>query len=270
MGVGARRGEVSRSGTRRFTSKPDLVSTTLIYPVTLTTDNISPFGFSITAGLGGSLAQHLFRVYDHNGDVVVTIPRAGGPSTIGKEMRAYSTTSGSYISLNGTTDPPCVEFPDGTGQGSKLWSGTGAPSSSTVGNASSGDYYLRRATYAPPTLIAASATNTQAQSSLAVGSGTLSSSNTTKLLDGVPAAGDLLIVVTENNNSSETMTCGATASITATGTDGGVTGTDSTRYVKLFSHVIQSGDISSSQVLNTSSSHSTGAGRRIVAYVYKN
>lgn len=46
---------------------------------------------------------------------------------------------------NPTRDPACFLFPDGTGSaGARWWSGTGAPSSTTIGGAASvGDIYTR-------------------------------------------------------------------------------------------------------------------------------
>lgn len=256
----------SRAG---FVAKADLVSTTLIYPMTMLTGAGNLDGFLITGNQSAPLSQQPFQVQDSSGNARFSIGVAGGAYTIARDVRAYNTAGTAYVALSGRNSPACVEFPDGSSaQGSKLWGGTGAPSSTTVGTGAAGDFYFRKADVAAATLVAASYTTTTGQTSISVGSGTLTS-NTTKTLDGVPAAGDLLVFIAYNTDATVTATIGADSAVTATGTDGGVSADDGTRKVRIFSHVVQSGDISSSQVLCTPSAHTTGTGRKLAAYVFR-
>ena len=274
--MGSRRGNVSRSGARSFAAKPDLVSQTLVYPFTLVTNptyNDGHGGLTLNGDSGAPASQQILQIKNSSGTILWTVPVAGGPKTHAKDMRAYNAPGGSYVGFDASRNPGCLHLPDGTSsQGSRVWSGTGAPSASTIGGAAvAGDYYFRRCALARPTLIAASVTThltSPTVTELAVGSGTLSTSETTKLLDGVPQAGDLLVVTVSSTNSSQTLTVGADSGITATGTDGGVSQNDGTRYIRIFSRVVQSGDISSSQIIATPSAYS-GPARRISAWVFR-
>jgi hypothetical protein len=241
---------------------------TLNYPITITGDSVNANygGIAITGAQTAPLGQNLFRVEDSSGAIKFIIGVTGGPLAIASDIRVAHASGESYAAFNGTETVPCLELPDGTAsQGSKIWSGTGAPSASTVGTAAIGDYYFRRGVYEPASLLAATEL-TGTTTTLSVGSGTVTGS---QLKSGVPAAGDLLIVVSGNTNATETMTIGATSGITAASGDGGFTANDGTRYLKFFSHVIQSADISSNLVTVTSSSHTTGTGRRICAFIFR-
>ena len=138
---------------RSFISKPDLVSTTLIYPITLTTEtNTTNSGMTITANQNSPLSQNPFQVQNSAGTIVWSVPVAGGPKTNAKDARAYNAAGTKYVAYNGQTTPQYYEYNDGTNS-YKLWSGIGAPSTDTVGTAAAGDYYFRRATYDYPIMV---------------------------------------------------------------------------------------------------------------------
>ena len=139
--------------SRSFISKPDLVSTTLIYPMTLTTEtNTVSSGLNITASASAPLAQNPFQVQNSAGTILWSIPVAGGPKTNAKDTRAYNAAGTKYFAYNGQTANQYLEYYDGSAS-YKIWSGTGAPSTDTVGTATAGDYYLRRATYDYPIMV---------------------------------------------------------------------------------------------------------------------
>lgn len=144
---------MSLKKNRSFTSKPDLVSTTLIYPVTLTTEtNTTSAGMSITANQNAPLSQNPLQIQNSAGTIKWSVPVAGGPKTNGTDARAYNSAGTKYVAYNGTNSPQYVEYYDGSAS-YKLWSGIGAPSTDTVGTASAGDYYMRRATYDYPIMV---------------------------------------------------------------------------------------------------------------------
>jgi hypothetical protein len=144
---------MSTRRSRSFTAKPDLVSTTLIYPMTLTTEtNTVNAGLTITANASSPLSQNPFQVQNSAGTILWSVPVAGGPKTNGKDARAYNSAGTKYVAYNGQNTPQYYEYYDGTSS-YKLWSGIGAPSSDTVGTASAGDYYWRRATYDYPIMV---------------------------------------------------------------------------------------------------------------------
>ena len=144
---------MSLKKNRSFISKPDLVSTTLIYPVTLTTEtNTTSAGMSITANQNAPLSQNPLQIQNSAGTIKWSVPVAGGPKTNGTDARAYNSAGTKYAAYNGTNSPQCVEYYDGSAS-YKLWSGIGAPSTDTVGTASAGDYYMRRATYDYPIMV---------------------------------------------------------------------------------------------------------------------
>lgn len=251
-------------------AKPDLVSQTLVYPVTETTESLSTSGFNLTVNQFADIGQAAIEVQLSGGTPIVRVPPDGGLQVIGVRLKCWPFSGSSYVALCGDQTYPYIELADGTGQGSRVWSGRAVPGSTTVGTARAGDYYLREQQLDAATLLAASATTTNGQGSLAVGTGTLSTSNTTKLLDGTPAAGDLLVVAVTNGEASGTLAVtGGDSGITATGADGGVTANDGTRYVRMFSRVVQAGDISGGQIVVTPSAHGTLAGRRISAWVFR-
>lgn len=252
-------------------AKPDLVSTVLKYPMSMTTGPANLDGFLVTGNQFAPVSQALIQVTDSSGNVKFSAGIVGGAYTITRDVRAYNPAGTAYVALSGRNSPACVEFPDGAGaQGSKLWAGYGPPSASTVGNANPGDFYERRASVAPSTLVAASYTTAVGQASIAVGTGTLSTANTTKSLDGTPQVGDLVVFVVVNTESSVTASAGADSGITDTATDGGLVVSDGTRRVRMFSHVIQSGDLSGGQIVLAASAHANGSGRKLAAYVFRN
>jgi hypothetical protein len=178
---------MSLKKNRNFASKPDLVSTTLIYPVTLTTEtNTTNSGMTITSNQNSPLGQNPFQVQNSAGTVKWTVPVAGGPKTNGTDARAYNAAGTKYVSFDGQSSPQYCAFYDGTNT-YKLWSGTGAPSTNTVGTAAAGDYYMRKATYDYPIMVA---------KSVSVGAVT---ANRYQL---VAAPHDLAAQTTENNASS--------------------------------------------------------------------
>jgi len=147
---------MSLKKNRNFASKPDLVSTTLIYPVTLTTEtNTTNSGMTITTNQNAPLAQNPFQIQNSSGTVKWTVPVAGGPKTNGTDARAYNAAGTKYVAFNAQSSPQYYQYYDGTNS-YKLWSGTGAPSSDTVGTAVAGDYYMRKATYDYPIMAAKS------------------------------------------------------------------------------------------------------------------
>lgn len=254
----------SRSQKPEFIAKPDQMSTTLIYPIYQTTEpGSSQAGLTITANAGATLGQSLLQVQSSAGTVLSDTQITGGFNILNNAVRAYNSTGGSYASLDYSTSSPFVHLPDGaSAQGVKEFFGFGAPSSDYIGTASTDDvYYCLSASRC----IAASHT-TGTGATFGCGSGTLTGS---KDLAGTAIAGDLLIVCSSNTNASETMTIGADAAVTAAAGDGGITFNDGTRYLKFWSHVIQSGDITSGHVNMTSSSHTTGTGRRLNGWIFR-
>lgn len=149
---------MSTKRSRRFISKPDLVSTTLIYPMTLTTETDTvDSGFTITSNVASPLGQNPFQVQNSAGTILWTVPVAGGPKTNAKDVRAYNTAGTKYAAFGGSTAPQYYEYHDGTNS-CKIFSGMGAPSTDTVGTASTGNFYWRRATYDYPIMVGKSVT----------------------------------------------------------------------------------------------------------------
>lgn len=247
-----------------YIAKPDLVSTTLIDPVTLTGDDSSTNGgLAIAMNSGAGLGQSGFETRTSGGTRQVFAPNVGGPLAFGLDMRCYSAAGGSYAAFNGSQTVPCLELPDGTSaQGAKLWSGTGAPSSTTVGTAAVGDMYWRLFGATPATLVAGhQGTSGSTVTSITVGSGS-------NLKSGNAVAGDLLVIALCNTVLTETMTCGADSGITDTSTDGGALYNDGTRRIHVFSRVIQSGDISANAVTASAFTNNTGTGRRLYGFIW--
>lgn len=265
-----RHGGRSRAGTSTFVAKPDLVSATLVYPVTETTDDASSWGLSILGNASSPLDQQLLQVQNAAGTVQLTNGVTGGPILVNADIRVAHAYGGAYAAFNGSAAVPCLELPDGAGQGSKVWSGTGAPSSTTVGTAAVGDYYWRRYNALPaPTIVAMShSTSGATNTAITVGSGT-PGTNITHDLAGAVQVGDLLVVVAVNTIAAETMTVGSDTVITDTSTNGGVVQDDGTRRIHMLSHVIQSGDIVSNIVTASALDNSTGSSRRLFAYVFR-
>lgn len=261
----------SRSGSITKLYGNNVSTASLIYPVTLT-NQTGTYGSGLYLDAGSAeLGEQVFQVIPTTGQAIWGIPIAGGPSTMTSNVQVYHASGGPWAGFLGTTNPPAVQLPDGTGQGSTISSGTGPPTSAGSGTTLNnntgavGDvYYQRSACW----LVAAAYSNNTAVSAIKAGSGTLLA-NTTGVTNGVIANGDLVVVVTGNTNASETMTIGSTAGITATSTDGGFTENDGTRYVKFWSHVIQSGDISSATIKASSTTNSAGNNRRMYIMVFR-
>ena len=241
-------------------------TTTLSYPVSVTT-NQQPLGMVISSSASPSLAQQPFQVQGFSGATFWTVPIAGGPKTNAVPLLTRNSASGAWAGFSGTA-PAYVQLTDGpTNQGSKVFSGSGAPSTLTLGSTSvsAGDVYYQRSV---SQLIASANTTAGTYTSITVGSGTPATGSNYNL-SGTPQIGDLVIVVSNNTNSSETMTIGGTSGVTATSADGGYTANDGTRYVKMFSHIVQPGDISAGNITITSSTHTAGTGRKLMAFVFR-
>ena len=241
--------------------------TTLVPPVTMTTGP-DVLGLSIITAATPLLSQQAIQFQGSSGTPLWTVGVVGGPKTSnGTNVQAYHAPGGSWAGFVGAA-PACLQLPDGTSnQGSKVFSGSGAPSTLTLGSTSvsAGDVYYQRSV---SQLIASTNATAGTYTSITVGSGTPATGSNYNL-SGTPQIGDLVIVVSNNTNSSETMTIGGTSGVTATSADGGYTANDGTRYVKMYSHIVQPGDISSSNITITSSTHTTGTGRKLMAFVFR-
>jgi hypothetical protein len=154
----ARHGSRSRAGTKTFVSKPDLVSTTLSYPVTMTTGTGTGDAFTLTFNEFVDIAQIGFEVQGAGspgaGNTFFAVGPAGGPKMGAaiSRWRCANSSGGSYVALCGdnANGIPYIELPDGTSsQGLRIFAGTGAPAAGTVGQASAGlhrvgDFYFRQ------------------------------------------------------------------------------------------------------------------------------
>lgn len=240
-------------------------TTSLSYPVTVTTGTGQTDGLTVVCGSSPSGFQAAIQVKYSSGTTMFQVGNYGGPSAFGVPIRVYNPAGTAWAGFDGSLSPAPLQMVDGaSAQGSKVSSGSGPPRTATLpgGAGAVGDfYYCRSSAY----LVAAAYSAAQSGTSVAAGSGTPVA---TGIVNGTPAVGDLVVVASCNTNASETMTIGATAGITATGTDGGYT-VGSTNYVKMFSHVIQAGDISSNVITATSSSHTTGTQRRLMMWIFR-
>jgi hypothetical protein len=128
-------------------------------PVRLQCTNASGTGLLIQYGASAPNGQAAIQVLDTDGTPLMQIPKTatGGNVTftgikVGAVALSYTAPPANF---DGTQNPPCLSLPDGT-QGrnyaptatnfTNFWSGTGAPSASTVGLANVGDIYYRRDT----------------------------------------------------------------------------------------------------------------------------
>lgn len=113
-------------------------------------------GMTITCNPSAGIAQATFGTVDYlNAPILVVPPKANGQIAVyGDYVRAFpglaAAIAGAGIgfdsgSPNGRNPAP-LQFPEGTSSsGMRVWSGTGAPSSTTIGGAASlGDCYHRR------------------------------------------------------------------------------------------------------------------------------
>lgn len=114
-------------------------------------------GLTITVNPGAGAGQSVFGTVDYlNAPIWVVPPKTGNGqiAVYGDYLRAFpglaAAIAGAGVgfdsgSPNGRNPAP-LQFPEGTtGPGMREWSGTGAPSASTIGGAASlGDVYHRR------------------------------------------------------------------------------------------------------------------------------
>ena len=115
-------------------------------PSTMLTDTSTTTGLTIVQASGAPSAQVPFRVVNADGSTVAEVLNGLDLAGYGIRLGASTGVFRSPAQLNGTTNPPCLQLPDGTAAGVQVWSGTGAPSSTTVGTGAVGDLYLRRDT----------------------------------------------------------------------------------------------------------------------------
>lgn len=119
------------------------------------TGETSP-GLAITVSSLAGSGQSTFGTVDYlNAPIFIIPPKANGKIAVyGDHLRAFPSLSAAIAgagigfdsgSPNGRNPAP-LQFPEGTSSsGMRVWSGTGAPSSTTIGGAASlGDCYHRR------------------------------------------------------------------------------------------------------------------------------
>lgn len=116
-------------------------------PSSLLTDTTTTTGITLVQNATAPAGQVMFRAIDKDG----TTPFL--EVTNGLDLCGYGVHLGAAggvfvapMRLDGTQSIPCLRYPDGTAAGMRTYSGTGAPSASTVGTAAVGDRYLRRDT----------------------------------------------------------------------------------------------------------------------------
>lgn len=116
-------------------------------PSTLTTDTTSTTGLLIKTGTGAPTIQKQFQIVTAAAVVVAEMTQSNGLNFYNMLVGAAAGVFTARVTcLNGQQSPPCLEMADGTSAGMRIWSGTGAPSSTTVGDGRVGDLYLRRDT----------------------------------------------------------------------------------------------------------------------------
>lgn len=116
-------------------------------PSTLLTDTTTTTGITINQNATAPAGQVPFRVVDVDGTTTVAeILNGLDFAAYGMHIGAAGGVFVATMRLDGTGTIPRLRFPDGTGTGASWWSGTGAPSGTTVGTAAVGDLYLRRDT----------------------------------------------------------------------------------------------------------------------------
>lgn len=88
--------------------------------------------------------QTAVGIYNSSGSVIWNINKTGIANGYGMKLGCSYSVLGPFGMLNGSGTIPYFELPDGVkATGGKTFSGTGAPSASTVGTASVGDDYDR-------------------------------------------------------------------------------------------------------------------------------
>lgn len=105
-------------------------------------------GFTITFGPTAGTGVLGFNITDYLNAPIFAVPKKsnGKIAVYGDYNSAFNNVvSGSGARIDGIRNPAAMLMPDGTvDQGMRIWSGTGAPSASTVGgNAVVGDLYFR-------------------------------------------------------------------------------------------------------------------------------
>jgi hypothetical protein len=111
-------------------------------PSTLLTGADTETGLLIQCDLSTS-PQTALKVVNSSGTTMFEIVLTSTPTVyaIAYNMKigAASSVFGTPACMNGQQNPPCLEL-----VGARIWGGTGAPGSGTVGTARIGDVYLRR------------------------------------------------------------------------------------------------------------------------------
>ena len=104
-------------------------------------------GMTITFGSTAGAGVQGFQVTDYLNAPIFAVPKAsnGQIAVYGDYFGAYySITTDVGIKSDGKRNPAALWMTDGTAMGMRIWSGTGAPSATTVnGPASPGDLYIR-------------------------------------------------------------------------------------------------------------------------------
>lgn len=114
-------------------------------PLTLLVDNtdaLNTTGLVVTQNASAPATQNLLEVQESDGTVTAAVTNGLDFATYGMKFGAVAGVFLSMTCLNGQQNPPCIEI----GGGARVWSGTGAPASGTVGTGRVGDWYLRRDT----------------------------------------------------------------------------------------------------------------------------
>jgi hypothetical protein len=134
------RGKTNIIGTNQTT--PGAASA----PSNLLTDDTSTTGLVLKTGSGAPATQNTLEVRSSDDTLICETTQSNGVRFYNMKVGAAFGVFVDAACLNGQQDPPCLELPDGVLAGLRVWSGTGTPSSTTVGDARVGDWYLRRDT----------------------------------------------------------------------------------------------------------------------------
>ena len=121
---------------------------TMTTPSSLLTSPDNNPGLKITQHATAPATQAPMRVTSSSGSVIAEVSNALDFATYGLRLGAVSSVFFSPACLDGTGTIPFVRLQDGNGgtAGMRIYGGSGAPSGSTVGTASVGDFYLRKDT----------------------------------------------------------------------------------------------------------------------------
>jgi len=114
-------------------------------PVSLPMDNTTTSGLTITLGSSPPASLPALQINNSSGSAIFQI----FPSSVqanGINIGALGTLGAGVTGFAGKQATVPLLLQDGTSSAGvmQMWSGTGAPSSSTVGTAAVGDVYLRR------------------------------------------------------------------------------------------------------------------------------